>query len=696
VPPSCHASCKILLVQDSLLRYLKSEARHLIAIPEFITRRDQLLSQAAASPLEFHLKAEKDFQAGNEAPEIEISPEALITLRAHTGYVGLALAGTLGLGVSGESGDLSFGLDGKTGITIEYLKAFRTDSGEPTLGAATGSMISSFVIPGDIDDLKQLQANDECTVSGEGSLKVSGSFDVSAFVNPLASVNLPLDVGAIEVRDGVLAGVSASITITGSYQIRAQRLDTGAIELSYFRKKGAVLEGGASASAGVKVSFAGTDLLAKLLGAISKSDVNEDLLTGLTEDEAKSFENAVQEGVDHSLQASLELALSTARDDQATFRYQIQPDLLTAAGTAAINRALKGDLSLLTALEDPAGVRLIDSVLEQVREKGVSLRVNLLGIVNVVRLSKLVRNCEFLTEPASGDLIIKETARSDRITAISNPPDRHEALRKAMFDSVMVTTTWLASQAIRVPDLTCQHVHFAVNRNADKQTIGRCLRWFAALDLIDKEDAAGVVNRFAGDDGPSTCLLRMELDNRACDALFFDASGNPRPESDYLEIGRRAMQALLDATGSDIDGVRRRFLEDAGTWKRAREIGPSPELRQLIPLAPSDPRRDLILSDITGDVYDIMWWAGSMREAGEELHRMRDFLAGRGPESLAKDAEFARRREKLQDLMAGVVKKSRVRFHEPWGMVCLFRASGSRQRTGKLVARQLSVERHGA
>ena len=39
--------------------------------------------------------------------------------------------------------------------------------------------------------------------------------------------------------------------------------------------------------------------------------------------------------------------------------------------------------------------------------------VNLLGIVNLITLSQLVNNCEFLFEPSSGDLTIKETAQSE-------------------------------------------------------------------------------------------------------------------------------------------------------------------------------------------------------------------------------------------------------------------------------------------
>src|SRR5947209_3579809 len=178
---------------SALFKYLKSEVLHLIVVPDFLARKDLPLAQAARDPIEFQLKAANKFQLGNVKPEIDVKPGVQIKLRANTmagpantGYAGLALTGSLGLGVSGSAGDLTFGLGESSSITIEYLKAFTMDDRGPTLGEAVGRMISSYVIPRDIADLRRLQANDVCTVSGKGSLKVSGGFTIATPVNPLA------------------------------------------------------------------------------------------------------------------------------------------------------------------------------------------------------------------------------------------------------------------------------------------------------------------------------------------------------------------------------------------------------------------------------------------------------------------------------------------------------------------------------
>ena len=707
---------------SSLRNYLKSELLHLAVAPDFIARKDQVLTLAAPKPVKFELSVQHEFQLGNTTPEIELTPGARVevfvnatagsdlfdddsfhlpaTVPAQAGYVGMSLQGSLDLGVSGSSGDLSFGIDANAAITIEFVKAFSTAQNQPSLWTATAAMISDFVIPANVTDLRRLNPNDVCSVSGAGSLKISGSVNVAIPVNPLASVNLPLGVGTLAVQDGVLAGLSVSFALSGSYQIRLEKLSTGAVRLSYIREAGTAMQTDLTASAGVSADLGTTDLLAKLLGTIGTGKVDQQLLDGLTSDEVDTFNAAIKTGIDHSLQASIDLGLSTSTDNQTAFQYEIQPDLLDAASTDAVNRALKGDLGLLTALEQSAradgtiaaGVKLLNSVFSTAKSRGFSLKVNLLGIVNLISSSNLIGKCEFLFEPASGDLTIKETAESDRISAIADPYKRQAALRKALFDSVLATTTYVVSKAVTMPALSCQTVHFAANQNTSSQTIADYTNWFVLLNLLKPEDRPGILGR-AGSGGYSTCVMRAPLDDAACEALFFDGNGNARAKSEYLEIGRQALRALLNPAGSAIDRLRYQLLDDAAKWQKALQIGPNPGLSDLIPLASSDPAFPVVLGDVRGDVYDIAWWADAMVNAGQALLAMRAFLSGRNPASLASDADFASQRDTLQKLMLKVVGSSQVRFDEPWGMVCLYWAAGSRSSSGRLISRTLTLER---
>ena len=423
---------------SSLYNYLKSEALHLAVAPDFVKIKDRTLTQAAPNPVTFKLSVQHAFQLGNTTPEIDLTPGAEVALLANvtagsdlfdddsfhvpvtapeqTGYVGMSFQGSLDLGVSGSSGDLTFGIDQSRSITLEFLKAFETGQNEPTLWQATAAVLSDFVIPASIDDLQRLNLNDVCSVSGEGSLTLSGAVNVALPINPLASVNLPLGVGTLAVQDGVMAGLSASLTLSGSYQMRLQRLAGGVIRLSYLRDRGTGLETDLSASAGVSVELGKTDLLAKLLGAIGKGAVDQKVLDGLTSDQKQTFNSMLKAGIDHSLQASLDLALSASTDNQAAFQYDIQPGQLDAASVKAVNSALRGDLSALTALEENAhpdgtlapGVKLLNSVFSTAKTRGVSLKVNLLGIVNLISSSNLIGNCESCSSPPAA------TSRSRR------------------------------------------------------------------------------------------------------------------------------------------------------------------------------------------------------------------------------------------------------------------------------------------
>src|SRR5450759_2248089 len=302
---------------SSLVNYARSQLLHLMVAPDFVALQGTALSQAAPKPIQFQATLGNGFQLGTSAQAITLTPKAQAVLRADAAHAGLEVTGSLGLDASGSAGDFSFGLDADSSVTIGFDKAFSGAAVEPTLGGAVGEMLSGFAIAASVADLGLLHDGDVCAVSGQGSLKVTGGFDIATLVNPLASVKLPLNAGSIDVKDGVMAGVSASVTLSGAYQIRANGLAGGAVGLRFLKQKGATLRSDFTASASASVKFGGTDLLAGLLGAIGKSGADPKLTAGLTEAEAKTFNAALQEGVDHALQASLDLALSTAAEDEA-------------------------------------------------------------------------------------------------------------------------------------------------------------------------------------------------------------------------------------------------------------------------------------------------------------------------------------------------------------------------------------------
>jgi len=704
---------------SSLVKYLKTELLHLAVLPDFLARKDSILSQAATKPIQFQAKAQHEFQLGAANPEIEVTPAAQATIRVnanpganlydgdpfhapakvpdHTGYVSAGFQGSLDLGVSGSDGDLTFGFDKTTTVSLEYLKAFPLGAGEPTLGNALGQALACYVIPADLSDLDALGVNDIATVSGQGSLKVSGGVSVTASPNPLASVDLPLAAGTVAVKAGLAAGLSASFTISGSYQMRARRIDADTLELSFFRESGTTLKADLSASAGVTAKLGSTDLIASILGAISKDPTGDKkLLADLRPAEIKTLSDAIKSGLNHTLQACLDVVLSAATDDQAAFQYEIRPAQLSADASAAVHKALEGDLSLLTFMEGDMqdggalapGVTMLNSVLSETRKRGVTLKINLLGILNYLTLSELIPNSEILTDSVTGDVTIKETVSGNSILAVVEPLERSEALRKTIFDSVLATTSYRAGKAVALPDLSCEQMHFALNQNTNRQIMGDYLSWFIPLNLLTEPDKTAILSPFT-EGGPSTCVLRTSFGDAACASMFFDVNGDLRAKPYYLEIGRQALRALLDPEHQPLDRLRYQIVDDA-IWPTALHTGANVSLGPLAGLSVGDDRVEYLI----GDVKVITDWAEAMVEAGALVEDVRAFVGDSDPTTLFHSDEFKTRRDALQKKLSGMVKTSTTRFDKPWGMVCLFWAGGSPTTAyAKAVSQKLTVQR---
>jgi hypothetical protein len=704
---------------SSLLKYLKTQLLHLTVLDDFLQRKDKLISQAATTAVEFSGTIQHEVEIGNTQPEIEVTPQAKVTIRVNaspgtnlfamdpfhvpaqvppsTGYVSVGFTGTLDLGGKGKQGDLSFGFNEHTTIALEYFKAFPLGQGEPTVGDALGRTLSSYVIPADVSDLNLLGVYDIATVSGQGSLKVSGKLSISGVPNPLASVGLPFGAGALAVSAGPSAACKASFEIAGSYEIRVWRSSADKIQLSVSPERGTTLKADFSASVGVSVSVGDTDLLSFFLDLISANPAKDRAaLAGLNPSELAVLTGAIKDGLDHSVQASIDVELSTLTDDQTAFQYEIQLSKLSPEASLAVHRALDGDLSLLTAMEDKMqrggvlapGIRLLNSVWSRTRQRGSALKVNLLGIVNLLSVSELIRNGEVLFDASSGDITIKETVTGNRISAIVNPLDRGEALRKAIFDSVLVTTSYRASKVIELPELNCEQVHFATNQNTNRQTMRDYLNWFSALRLLMEQEEEAILRNFSRS-GRSVCVLRTQFNDAACRTMFFKPDGQLRDKNDYLEIGRLALRALLDPEDNPNDQLRNRIVDDA-LWPTALETGADVSLGPLVGLSTSDPRVGFLI----GDVLLIKSWAAGMAETGAVIDDLRRFVSNADPGTLIENNQFKSKREALQKRLAAMIQSSKMRFAEPWGMVSLYWAAGSPQSAyGKLTYSNRTLER---
>jgi hypothetical protein len=329
-------------------------------------------------------------------------------------------------------------------------------------------------------------------------------------------------------------------------------------------------------------------------------------------------------------------------------------------------------------------------VLSEARKHGAMLKINLIGILNYLTVSELIRNSETLTDNITGDITIKETVTGNRILALVEPMARYEALRKVIFNSVLATTTYRAGKAVALPSLTCDQMHFALNQNTNRQIMGDYLNWFISLNLLTGggTEKSAILDKFI-DGGPSTCLLRTSFGDTDCTSMFLDENRSPRPERYYLEIGRLALRALLDPQHQAIDQLRYQIVDDK-LWPMALETGANVNLGPLIGLSSGDAQVELLI----GDVYVITEWAKAMTKVGALVQGMREFVGELDATTLLQNNEFKKKREALQQKLADMAKASKTRFDEPWGMVCLFWAGGSQSTSSaKIVTERLTVDR---
>ena len=706
---------------SSLIEYAKGKVAHFIVVPDFIGRAAQLLHLAAPNPISFDLKLNQKIPVADAAPEIDLVPGVEASIRANTtaganllkddpfhapaaippqaGYVGLTLQGSLDLSVSGSAGNATYGFDLTRGAGLQYWKAFPLGAGEPTFGAAAGATLSGCFIPWTVDDLAGLAVNDICSVSGSGSLKLSGGFSVSAAPNPLASLDLPLNAGQVQVKAGALAGIKASFTVEGDYQVRLRRISADAVELGVYRKDGATLTAALSASAGVSVVAAGSDVLKSLLGAISADPTGDDekkLLGdgGLAAPQIAALAAAIQGGLDSSLQVSLNAALSELSSEEAAFQYELRPGAMDAASRAAVQRALGGDFSALPLADAggaPApiapGVRLTSSVLTDSRKLQATLHINLFGLVNVLSVSELLLK-SVVVDDRSGAVTLADSATANRIAAVVEPMRRQAALRQAMFESLLLTAAYRVSSTVQMAGLSSQNFHFAADADAGPALAATWLQWFVALGLLTPAEREAQLAAFPG--GSATCLLRTVFDDAASQRLFFSAPGRLRDPQDYLDIGRQALRSVLDREGDNL--YRYRLLDQQ--WQEAFREGPvGRNLAGLAGVDPGNAAAGRITDLLVVDIASIAWWAGAMRKAGEALLEMRQFLAAVPAGSQPDRDQFAARRGKLQKALAGVVHNSQPQLTEPWGLIALEWAAGSPPASALLAAGKFTLRK---
>ena len=700
-----------------LWKYVREQLVNAAASPDLRNILTKTLGETTLTPVGGGLQFDKGVDLGDAYPGLSIEAGLNGTIEIHhegtelviddllgenvpvpagRAFLSTSLSAQVSAGIAHENERTTFGFEADSNVQLQNLRSF--DASHPVTEAIT-TAFGQFIIPRDFPDLQAIPEQACVSVSGSGSLTLTTTAEFEAAPNPLAIPGLPSAIPEIAISPGASVAVSASIRLGGAYELRARRLSPDIVRLGYYKKHERQFTVGVDARAGVTAGIGEQDWIPSLISAISKdpqADTNVLQASGLQPDHIDEIQTGIRDGVQRSLEASLSAELSSLRTGEAAFLYDI--DLKAANNNErakqAVRAALNGDLSSLPhqtkASESLDGITLQRSVWASARERRLTLRVNLLGILNYATVSKLLVEGTVVTDALTGEVTITDRATATRLrTLMINTPENRDKIRRVFFEAMIATVTYRASDVLKDVSVRTTHTYFEFHERSNAQIIKDNLDALEAVGLIDSVRRQTTLAR-AESFGRSTFLLEASYDDSRCRRIFFDDNNQPRTQEWYEQVARRALAALVRP--GDESALRGAAAADEELWKRLRAAGsPSANMAVLRDRFGTG-RQPALLAAIDGDfAFIAAFWAPSLHKTARKLDEIRVFVRD-NPTAAPDDSRMQQLRRDLAKHLASVAKNTKERFGDPLGLVALHYAAGSSgQITAKLWCESFSL-----
>jgi len=587
---------------------------------------------------------------------------------AGTCHLALTIEATASPSLSETSGILCFGQSPSTKLDLVSCSRFSLNSGV-TLIQALQQTIAAFAIPATSGDLADLSAGQVAQVAVIGKLQLSGTANLLAVTNPLASASLPAPLPAVSVSAGGSITVGLAYNIETTYEVTACKLDSGAVRLGWYHKKGTEVAVKAAASEGITAGFGTTDVFSQLIGAVSgnpQADLKELAAAGVPQKQADAIQAAVKAAAARKLEIAVGAQISLGESHGATFLFDIVPAALNDQSRKAVDEALRGDLTGLHA-PNLAGVTCVRSIWDEVRKQGLELDVNLLGILNYRSVTSLAVEGKVMFEPASGALVITDAATAERIqsTQLNFGADTQK-LRHVLAESFLITAAYRGSrQSVGRASLRCSHSFFELQNETSRADIAHKLRTGVALGLLSPDEGEPPVG--VTDFGRTLFTASASYDDALVSAMFLDSNDAPLAHEVYETVGREAIQFLVQP--GDEDEVRRRPAIDDMLWRQMSDAG-QPGIAALFSGVAAP-----LVGAITADYSTIQWWADAMFGTAQQLAVMRVWQK-RNPDAAPNDPAFEKLRQQLAAHLKDVAANTRAEFGEPWGLIAMIQLTG--------------------
>jgi hypothetical protein len=552
--------------------------------------------------------------------------------------VSFAVGAQLEAGPSGTVGDFCFGLLSGGEIAISnYCPAKPDDMFKDAVERA----ISGLTIPHDVDDIRALPEGNICTIEGKASLKFTASVQYNLLNNTLATAPFEIVSAALALKLQSGPKLQVAVEHTNTHQLTIAALDNDKFRLSVSLGAEADIEDAFDFSIGVSGNIGTTDALQFLVEHVSSvpdkdlAQIRRILNAQEQSNLSDQIKTVVQAATKGGISVSLNEALKASRERKYLFAYDVDLNALDAASTPAVQSALKGDFTQITALGSSlAGIKEVQSISTLTLEKTHTMTLHLLGILNFSDLSTFMNKVKVAHVDDTSEIVLAAT----EIKVVQNTINS-DHLREVLTKSAMITTA--ADSSPKNPDFKFQMVFFldkAGIKSSDLRQMYNTLRFVSSPHA---EEAKALLARPSPDRPDAFLYLSLTLDKNLSTAIFKDPNtGAPRSTDDFVKTGQEAMAAIL---ADDPDSVGRLplFSVDSALWNQLRQDAAAPAIESRL-------RNYGILSPLSvTDFYTIDWWAQAM---------------GKMAAALAAGAS-------LMDAEKDVLKKSEAGFGIPWALL---------------------------
>jgi hypothetical protein len=307
--------------------------------------------------------------------------------------------------------------------------------------------------------------------------------------------------------------------------------------------------------------------------------------------------------------------------------------------------------------------------------------LNVLGIFSVASLTTLVQQGKVIVDQDSGAVTItdKTTATTIGYSAANFAKDTAK-LRQILADSVMITAAYRTAGTGTTAQFGTSLWFFEFRQKTNLDNMRDCFNISLALAARSQPQIDSDLNTLKNTGnalGRSMFNINATYSDDQFRSLFL-AGDAARPESDYEEISRQALIALLPS-GDPTNNARRVTLIQPALWNEMKNVYES-EDPTLATFFSKYPNLQAFSGPMTADFLLTHWWSSAMSKMATALAALLAFFK-QNPGWSKDDSRFKQLHDALNKSMASVSSYTKNDFHEPLGVLAMDLASSQKAAT---------------